>query len=49
LTGLATMMWRMLSIGGQMAATEIDIGTCTFGQMHMTSLGGVYDEHGLFK
>jgi hypothetical protein len=43
------MMWRMLSIGGQMAATEIDIGACTFGQMHMASLGGVYDEHGLFK
>jgi len=39
----------MLSIGGQMAATEIDIGACTFGQMHMASLGGVYDEHGLFK
>jgi hypothetical protein len=32
-----------------MAATEIDIGACTFGQMHMASFGGVYNEHGLFK
>jgi len=32
-----------------MAATLIDVGACTFGQMHMASLGGVYDEHGLFK
>jgi len=39
------MMWRMLGVGGQMLATEIDVAACTFGQMHMAPVGGVYDEH----
>jgi len=29
------MVWCMLSVGGQMTATEIDVGACTLGQMHM--------------